>query len=53
MPSEDDRTYFARRAREERAKAEQANEPIGYKVHTEMARQYERRILTVLRLKAQ
>ncbi|MBC9031103.1 hypothetical protein IAG41_01735 [Sphingomonas sp. JC676] len=52
MPTEDDRTYFERRARQERARAEQASNPISYKLHTEMARRYEQRLESEMRLQA-
>ena len=40
---ERDEAYYARRAIEERQKSEQASDPASYRVHLEMARQYERR----------
>lgn len=43
MHTEDDATYFLRRAQQERLKAEQATDPVSYKLHLEMAREYERR----------
>lgn len=43
MDREDDLAYFERRAREERDKAESARDPIGYRLHTQFAREYERR----------
>jgi hypothetical protein len=45
MPERDDVPYFARRAREEREKAENASNPVFYKAHIELARQYERRLV--------
>jgi len=52
MPTEDERAYFERRARDERKRAEQANNPIAYKLHTELARRYEQRLRSEMRLKA-
>jgi len=46
MKRESDRAYLERRAREEREKAENASDPIGYRTHLEFARAYERRIVT-------
>ena len=46
MGQETDAEYFARRAHEERQKAESAVDPLGYRVHIEFARHYENRILT-------
>lgn len=46
---EDDAVYFERRAREERAKAENAADPIAGKLHAEFAKHYERRLAGPLR----
>ena len=46
MERESDRAYLDRRAHEERVKAENASDPIGYRTHLEFARAYERRIAT-------
>ena len=35
MERETDLAYFQRRVREERAKAENASDPIGYRLHTD------------------
>jgi hypothetical protein len=45
MPDEGGAEYFARRAREEREKAENASNPAIYKAHLELAREYERRAI--------
>ena len=37
---EDSRTYFAKRAAEEQARAEQAHDPIVASVHTKLQRAY-------------
>lgn len=48
---ETDQAYYARRAREERQKSENAADPATYRTHLEFARHYERRAaLTGLRL---
>jgi hypothetical protein len=47
MNRESDRAYFERRAREEREKAENAADPAGYRLHTDFAREYERRLLVM------
>ena len=47
MNRESDRAYFERRAREEREKAEAAADPAGYRLHTDFAREYERRLLAM------
>ncbi|MBC9033780.1 hypothetical protein IAG41_15395 [Sphingomonas sp. JC676] len=52
MPTEDDRTYFERRARDERKRAEEAGNPICHKLHTEMARRYEQRLQSEMRSQA-
>jgi hypothetical protein len=52
MPAEDDRSYFERRAEEERAKAEQAPDPVTYRLHIEFARAYERRLILEQRNKS-
>lgn len=44
MSSENDIEYYSRRANEEREKAERASDPAGYRIHTEFARHYERRL---------
>jgi seryl-tRNA(Sec) selenium transferase len=44
MPTDDDRAYFERRAQQERARAENASNPIAYKLHAEMAQRYEQRL---------
>ena len=44
MNRENDIAYFERRVREERSKAENAPDPIGYRLHTNFAREYERRL---------
>jgi hypothetical protein len=44
MPTDDDRAYFERRAQQERDKAENASNPIAYKLHAEMAQRYEQRL---------
>jgi hypothetical protein len=41
--------FLARRAREERVKAENASSPKGYRTHVELARLYERRLTLLLR----
>lgn len=43
MPGEHETNYFARRAREEREKAENAPDPRSYRLHLELAREYETR----------
>ena len=44
MQREDDLSYFERRAHEERARAENAPDPMRYRLHTDFAREYERRV---------
>jgi hypothetical protein len=43
MSGRDGIRYFERRAREEREKAENAADPRSYKLHLELAREYETR----------
>ena len=40
---ESDRNYFARRAQEERAAAEQTSDPLAQRTHLELAEAYDRR----------
>lgn len=47
MPSESDRAYFERRAIEERSRAANAADPASYRIHTEFAREYERRLQSI------
>jgi hypothetical protein len=47
---EDDLSYFERRVREEREKAEHAQTPLTYRLHTEFARTYERRVCELRRI---
>jgi hypothetical protein len=42
--TETDIAYWIRRAGEEREKAELASNPAGYRIHTEFARLYERKV---------
>ncbi len=49
MNRESDRAYFARRAREERERAENAPDPPRYRKHLDFAHAYERRILILRR----
>ncbi|MEP9359971.1 hypothetical protein [Sphingomonas sp. KR3-1] len=44
MQRETDLAYFARRATEEREKAENAKDPAGYRMHMDFAREYERKV---------
>ncbi len=44
MYSEGDRAYFDRRLRQERDRAQKAADPVAYRLHTELARQYEIRL---------
>lgn len=41
--TERDEVYYARRASEERMRSQNANDPVSYKAHLELAREYERR----------
>lgn len=45
MEREPDLAYFERRAREERRKAETANDPLSYRLHTDFARAYVRKVM--------
>jgi hypothetical protein len=49
MNRESDLDYFARRAREEREKAENAPDPPRYRKHLDFAHAYERRVLILRR----
>jgi hypothetical protein len=44
MDRESDRDYLEKRAREERARAENAGDPCACKTHLNLARAYERRL---------
>lgn len=45
---ETDIAYWARRVEEERSRAEQADDPSGYRIHTEFARAYERKLQSLV-----
>lgn len=47
MIGEVTRTYLERRARQERESADRAADPCSYRSHTELAREYERRLLAL------
>ena len=49
MNRDSDIVYYERRVREERDKAENAPDPIGYRLHTNFAREYERRLRVLYR----
>ena len=49
MNRESDQAYFERRAREERDKAENAPDPMSYRLHLNFAREYERRVQAAYR----
>lgn len=48
MAKENDIEYLSRRIEEEREKAEHASDPSAYRAHTEFAREYERKLLTLI-----
>lgn len=48
MTFESDRAFLERRAQQERELAEKAADPCAYRTHTELARQYERRLVKLL-----
>lgn len=49
MGREPDLIHLERRAQEERKKAENAADPVAYRLHTEVARAYERAVLSRIR----
>ncbi|WP_342250129.1 hypothetical protein [Sphingomonas sp. OTU376] len=48
MTVESDIEYLSRRIEEEREKAEHADNPAGYRIHTDFAREYERRLQALI-----
>lgn len=48
MTRENDIEYLSRRIEEERDKAEHADDPASYRIHTEFARQYERKLKALI-----
>ncbi|MDQ0249206.1 hypothetical protein J2W22_001253 [Sphingomonas kyeonggiensis] len=48
MALKSDIEYFSRRVEEEREKAERAGEPATYRIHTEFARHYERKLRSLI-----
>lgn len=48
MTVESDIEYLSRRIEEEREKAEHAHDPAGYRIHTDFAREYERRLQALI-----
>lgn len=48
MTKEKDIEYISRRVEEEREKAERADDPASYRIHTEFARAYERKLLALM-----
>lgn len=48
MTKEKDIEYISRRVEEEREKAERADDPASYRIHTEFARAYERKLLALI-----
>lgn len=48
MTTEKDIEYLSRRIEEEREKAEHAHDPASYRIHTEFAREYERRLQNLI-----
>jgi len=48
MVKEDEIEYLSRRVEEERDKAEHARDPSSYRVHTEFARAYERKLRVLI-----
>jgi len=48
MTRESDIEYLSRRIEEEREKAERADDPAGYRIHTDFARAYERELQALL-----
>jgi len=48
MTRESDIEYLSRRIEEEREKAERADDPAGYRIHTEFARTYERKLQALI-----
>lgn len=48
MTKEKDIEYISRRVEEEREKAERADDPASYRIHTEFAREYERKLLALI-----
>jgi hypothetical protein len=53
MTTNTDIEYLSRRVEEERQKAEHADDPAGYRIHTEFAREYERRIQALIAAQSQ
>lgn len=49
MSYETDQIYWERRARQERELAEKALGPSSYRIHTDLARRYEQKLLSLLR----
>jgi len=48
MTKEKDIEYISRRVEEEREKAERADDPASYRIHTEFARAYERKLFALI-----
>jgi len=51
MTKENDIEYLSRRVEEEREMAERAGDPASYRVHTDFAREYERKLLALIAAK--